>query len=267
MQELVHLVYELNERVNRGSSRRSKASNDVQHGSNSDILSHRITSALNGLLKKISEYNSRFSDMEASDASMDGSLIKSSVLVNKLSNELRVRERELDSMRRLLHDNESSLKHEAQKSARSAILREQLAISVTNSICAGYLDVHMIGGSGPSLPERRFVSLNFTDLRIYDYTLSAIAYRLVNCEYDINISEQGTVAEYRWGHKLSGRRFLFLVRTSQAVLPKWSHAMSTIRESMVNRSLGFGPAFSYSYPEGVVLFDNGSTITDLDSST
>jgi hypothetical protein len=249
------------------NSRRSKP-NDFDDGFNSDLTNCRMHSAMIGLLKRASEYNSRFLELEESGASMDGSLTRSSVLMNRLTNELRARDREIDTLRGVLRDNESALKHESQKSARSAILREQLAISVTNSICAGYLNVHMIDGPTPSLAERRFVSLNLVDLRIYDYTLSEISYRLPTSDYEIEILERPTDVEYTWKHKGNGGVFLFVVRGNRAVFSKWSHAMENIiQESTRRNSQGFGPLLPYSYPEGIFLIDDGSTITEVDSKT
>lgn len=250
------------------NSRRSKP-NDFDDGFNSDLTYCRMHSTMNFLLKRTSEYHSRFVKLEESGSSMDGSLIRSSVLMNRLTNELRARDREIDTLRGVLRDNESALKHESQKSARSAILREQLAISVTNSICAGYLNVHIIHGpTNPSLPERRFVSLNLVDLRIYDYTLSEISYRLPTSDYEIEILERPTDVEYTWKHKENGGHFLFVVRGNHALFSKWSHAMEKIiQESTRRNSQGFGPVLPYSYPEGIRLIDDGSTITELDSKT
>jgi len=257
---LTHIVHELNERLTSMGSRRGVDSKHERDDIHTSITSHKMRITIERLLRQVSTFNGLLVDLEASEATTGETLIRSSVLMHGLSSELHQRNMEVSRMAETLRDQETMLKLESRKLAKSATLRQQMAINVTNSICAGYLNIQ-IGDTGRG--EKRFVCLNFADLRIYDYTLSSITNRLLVSEHNIEVSKRTSGIEYVWKHKSNDMWVSILLPVTISRFSKWAYAMDMVQRSLSSPENQVGPAVSIPYP-GVSIadIDEDSTIVD-----
>jgi hypothetical protein len=260
---LTHIVHELNERLTSMGSRRGVDSKHERDDIHTSITSHKMRITIERLLRQVSAFNGLLVDLEASEATTGETLIRSSVLMHGLSSELHLRNREVSRMAETLRDQETMLKLESRKLAKSATLRQQMAINVTNSICAGYLNIQMGDASPTAQGEKRFVCLNFADLRIYDYTLSSITNRLLVAEHNIEVSKRASGIEYFWKHKSNDMWVSILLPVTISRFSKWAYAMDMVQRSLSSPENQVGPAVSIAYP-GVSIadIDEDSTIVD-----
>ena len=258
-----HIVQELNDRLATLGSRRSSEFKD----SDNNIACYRMRASIEGLLKKVSVCNSRLSDLEALEGSTDGTLVRSSVLVHKLTSDLSKRNLEINRLVELQRDQDSLIKAQSRKLANAMMLREQFAVNVTNSTCSGYINIQIGVITGTAVAERRFACLNFADLRIYDYTLSTITHHLLVAEHSIEISTRKSETHYIWKHKAGGNSLSVILPNAYPTSSKWVHSMDMLRKSMVISGQQLGPAVSVPYPSfHVEYMDDGSTVVDMTAS-
>ena len=219
---------------------------------------------MEGLLKRVSEFSGRLVALESSEACADGTLVRSSVLIHGLTSELNQQKLQYNRILEELHDRESQLRLQSRKIAKATMLREQIAIEVTNSICSGYINIQIGTDNGAVSIERRFACLTCADLRVYDYTLSALTTRLLLSEHRMEVFKKPSEVEYILRHKSNARFVTIIVPEDSIAFSKWSSSLDMMRNSSTNLQNELGPAVSVPYPVVTMgTSEDGSTIVDL----
>lgn len=258
----------MNEHIRCLGSRRSQPPTALGKDCDTDLMIERMRVSVGNLLRRISESNGRVAELEATEVATDGTLIRSNALLGRMSSDLRAKNCQIERLEVDLMQANASVKGLSKKLLKTNMEREQFAIDVTNSICAGYINIVVSGVSVTDSPERRFVVVSFADAKIYDYTLCTVVYRLLVDQYHIGTVETDKQISYIWKCKQDSSTFSFIIPQTTCVFSKWTHAMDMLTKSRDHRMANPGGTHLDSFPtySVVVPYENDSSIGDTITS-
>jgi len=214
------------------------------------------------LLKRVSEMTLEIDQLRSNEGNVVGERDSTSILNTRLKAELRQKQSELDEARILMNRLSESAERQARDTKRADLHREQIAVTVSNSICSGYIHFTATVQGFSSKKERRFACLSLSDIKIFDISMSRISHQIILKNYSMERTQSSSEHVFRFASETPNvTEFQFAISKLTGEDFKWIRAFNAEVDRRQGSRLELGPVLFQTFPEPMKELNSASDMS------
>ena len=267
-ENLKFMVSELNQRLSHQEQKHVKG-NAPMNGIDGGTV-YQMRKSFENLLKRVGDLTCKIDNVKHDENHLVNERDNALLIVNRLRTQLRQNEDELHEARQQVHRMKDIVNKETQSGKRSDTYREQLAVTVSNSLCSGYIHLVISGHDFATPRERRFICLTLSDIKIFDITLSKVSHQILLKDCLVETSENKSDVSYDFQDRSSQQIFQFIITKTTNMSSKWVRVFNEEVLRHQGARMEIGPTMFHSFPEPIKeLFSESvhSNKEDLDDNS